>query len=161
MATDSMKLAGRRVQIAGSANKATSAEVIRYGHRLVAQVVRGVLVEGGGLVLAVGREPRADDGDESLPSLVFDWTALEAAASMLRDGSARWPRTAGLPVVVVTSEKAQAEITEGRRALWSELLGARRRYGPTILLFAGSRSPRVGYWAKGAVQAAGKTRFAG
>lgn len=124
MATDSVKLAGRRVQIAGSANKATNAEVIRYGHRLVAQVVRGVLVEGGGLVLAVGREPRADDGDESLPSLVFDWTALEAAASVLRDGAARWPRAAGLPVVVVASEKAEAEIPEGRRALWSELLAS-------------------------------------
>lgn len=112
MATDSAKLAGLRVQIAGSANKATNAEVIRYGHRLVAQVVRAVLVEGGGLVLSVGREPRADDSDESLPSLVFDWTALEAAAAVLRDGAARWPRAAGLPIVVVTSEKAEAEIPE-------------------------------------------------
>jgi hypothetical protein len=51
MATGLMKLAGRRVQVAGSANKATNAELIRYGHRLVAQVVRSVLVEGGGLVL--------------------------------------------------------------------------------------------------------------
>jgi hypothetical protein len=76
MATDSVKLAGLRVQIAGSANKATDAEIVRYGHRLVAQVVRGVLEEGGGLVLAVGREPRTDNSDESLPSLVFDWTAL-------------------------------------------------------------------------------------
>ena len=43
---------------------------------------------------------------------------------MLRDGAARWPRTAGLPVVVVTSEKAEAEISERRSALWSELLGS-------------------------------------
>lgn len=121
MATNSVKLAGRRVQIAGSANKATNAEVVRYGHRVVAEVVRGVLAEGGGLVLAVGREPREDDADESLPSLIFDWTALETAASVLRDGSARWPQTAGLPLVVVASEKAEAEIPEGRRALWSEL----------------------------------------
>jgi hypothetical protein len=124
MATDSVNLAGRRIQIAGSANKATDVNVIRYGHRLVSQVVRGVLVAGGGLVLAVGREPRADDGDESLPSLVFDWTALEAVASVLRDGAARWPRAAGLPVVVVASEKADAEIPQGRRALWNELLAS-------------------------------------
>lgn len=121
MATDSPKLAGRRVQIAGSANKATNAEIIRYGHRVVAQVVRGVLVEGGGLVLALGREPRADSDAESLPSLVFDWTALEAAASALRDGAVRWPRAAGLPIVVVASGKAEAEIPERRRALWNEL----------------------------------------
>ena len=122
MARGSMRLAGRRVQIAGSANKATNTETIRYGHRLVAQVVRSVLVEGGGLVLAVGREPRAGEGVESLPSLVFNWTALEAAASVLRNGTARWPRTAGLPVVVVASEKAEAEIPDGRRVLWNELL---------------------------------------
>lgn len=122
MATDSVRLAGRRVQVAGSADKATNAEIIRYAHRVVVQVVRGVLVEGGGLVLAVGREPRADDGAKGLPSLVFDWTALEAAASVLRDGAARWPRAAGLPVVVVASGKAEAEIPEGRRVLWNELL---------------------------------------
>ena len=124
MATDSMKLTGRRVQIAGSANKATNTEIIRYGHRLVNQVVRSVLAEGGGLVLAVGREPRAYDGAESLPSMVFDWTALEAAASVFRDGNTRWPRAAGLPVVVVASGKAEAEIPEGRRGLWSELLAS-------------------------------------
>lgn len=122
MTAGAARLAGCRVQIAGSANRATSVEIIRYGHYLVAQVVRGVLVEGGGLVLAVGREPRVDDGDKSLPSLVFDWTALEAAASVFREGGARWPRAAGLPVVVVASEKAEAEIPEGRRALWRELL---------------------------------------
>ncbi len=124
MATDSMKLAGRRVQITGSANKATDVELLSYGHRLVGQVVRGVLAEGGGLVLAVGREPRTDDGDESLPSLIFDWTALEAMASVLRDVSVRWPRAAGLPVIVVASEKAEAEIPERRRALWRELLAS-------------------------------------
>ncbi len=124
MVTASVKLAGRRVQVAGSANKATNAEIIRYGHRLVAQVVRSVLVEGGGLVLAVGREPRAVDGDESLPSLVFDWTALEAAAAVLRAGDAHWPSTAGVPIVVVASEKAEAEIPEGRRALWCMLLSS-------------------------------------
>ena len=70
----------------------------------------------------MGREPRADDGNESLPSLVFDWTALAAAASVLCNGAARWPRAAGLQVVVVASEKAEAEIPEGRRALWSQLL---------------------------------------
>ncbi len=122
MATDSASIAGRRVQIAGSANKATNAEIIRYGHRLVAQVVRGVLLEGGGLVLGLVREPRTDDGAGGSPSLVFDWTALEAAASMLNDGAARWPRSAGLPIIVVASEKAEAEIPEGRRELWSKLL---------------------------------------
>ncbi len=115
-------LAGRRVQIAGSANKATNTDLIRYGHHLLDEVVRSILVEGGGLVLAVGRELRADDTDKNLPSLVFDWTALQSTASVLREGAGRWPRSAGLPIVVVSSEKAEGEIPAERRALWAELL---------------------------------------
>src|SRR5437867_2026550 len=98
MAPDSANIAGRRVQIAGSANKATNAEIIRYGHRLAAQVVRSVLVKGGGLVLGLVREPRKEDDTGSSPSLVFDWTALEAAASVLNDGAECWPRGTGLPI---------------------------------------------------------------
>jgi hypothetical protein len=122
MTTDSRKLSGRRVQVAGSANKATNIEVIRYAHKLAAQVVRRILAEGGGLVLAVGREPRVSDGEPSSPSLVFDWTALETAASVFRGGATGWPTAAGLPIVVVGSEKAEAEIPYERRALWNELL---------------------------------------
>ena len=40
MAIDTPKLAGRRIQIAGSASRTTDIEIIRYAHRLVSQVVR-------------------------------------------------------------------------------------------------------------------------
>ena len=122
MAIDTPKLAGRRIQIAGSASRTTDIEIIRYAHRLVSQVVRGILTNGGGLVLAVGREPRTIDDDASSPSILFDWTALETAASALRDGAACWPTSSGTPIVVVTSEKAETEVPEERRPLWRELL---------------------------------------
>lgn len=114
-------LRGRRIHIAGSASKSTGADVVRYAHRVVENVVRGVLERGGGVVTAVGREPRAADGDATLPSLVFDWTVLETAAEVIRAGTLSWPTSGGCPVVVVASEKAEAEIPEERRALWREL----------------------------------------
>jgi hypothetical protein len=119
---DTPKLAGRRIQIAGSASKTTDTEMIGYAHRLVSEIARGILTDGGGLVLAAGREPRASESDASSPSVLFDWTALEVAASVIRDGQIGWPLSAGIPIVVVMSEKAESEIPEGRRALWKQLL---------------------------------------
>jgi len=122
MAMDTRKLAGRRIQIAGSASKTTGTEMIGYAHRLVSEIVRGILTDGGGLVLAAGREPHAHEGDASSPSVLFDWTALEVAALVIRDGQIGWPMSAGIPIVVVMSEKAESEIPEERRALWKQLL---------------------------------------
>ena len=119
---DTPKLAGRRIQIAGSASKTTDTKMISYAHRLVSKIVRGILTDGGGLVLAAGREPHVVEGDADSPGLLFNWTALEAAVSVLRDGQIGWPMSSGIPVVVVVSEKAESEIPEGRRGLWKQLL---------------------------------------
>lgn len=135
---DTPKLAGRRIQIAGSASKTTDLEMIGYAHRLVSEIVRGILADGGGLVFAAGREPRAIEGDASSPSLLFDWTALEVAASVVRDGEIGWPMSGGCPLVVVMSEKAESEIPEGRRALWKQLLQSGMMQVETIL--PGSRA---------------------
>src|SRR5688572_1831376 len=124
-AMDTPKLAVRRIQIDGSASKITDTEMIRYDHRLVSQIVRGILTDGGGLVLAAGKEPIAIEGDVSSPSVLFDWTVLETAASVNREGGLIWPISAGTPIVVVISEKAESEIPEGRRALWKQLLASR------------------------------------
>jgi len=96
--------------------------MISYAHRLVSKIVRGILTDGGGLVLAAGREPHVVEGDADSPGLLFNWTALEAAVSVLRDGQIGWPMSSGIPVVVVVSEKAESEIPEGRRGLWKQLL---------------------------------------
>src|ERR1700676_2272806 len=117
MAAEPHEISGRRVQIAGSASKVTEAATIRYAHRLVDHIVRGVLKEGGGLVLAVGREPRVVEGENTTPSLLFDWTALESAVGQLNEGSVSWPASAGAPIVIVSSEKAEMEIPAERRAL--------------------------------------------
>ena len=85
-AAAALPLLGRRVQISGSANGRTDPALIRYGHELVRHLVRGVMSAGGGVVVGIGREPRQDGAAADAPSLLFDWTALEAAGECLKTG---------------------------------------------------------------------------
>jgi TIR- and PNP-associating SLOG family len=111
---------GRRVNISGSASVETNEERIRYGHRLIANTVRGILSEGGGLVVGAGKEPRVTSSPDA-PSIVFDWTVLETAAACFNDASCKWPTSSGMPLIVVISEKSEREIPVERKALWNQL----------------------------------------
>jgi TIR- and PNP-associating SLOG family len=113
---------GRRVQIAGSANGKTDPGLIRYAHEIVGAMVKGVMTAGGGIVVGIGKEPRPDGSAPDAPSLLFDWTALAAAADCLKQGFQAWPAGFGLPIVVASSEKAVSEIPDNRRPLYEELL---------------------------------------
>lgn len=117
-----LPLLGRRVQIAGSANGKTAPALIRYAHEVVRNLVRDVLAAGGGIVVGVGREPRPDGPPSDAPSLLFDWTALEAADECLKEGLGAWPSRFSLPIVVTSSEKAESEIPDDRRPLYEGLL---------------------------------------
>jgi hypothetical protein len=76
----SLPLFGRRVQISGSANPKTDASLILCAHEIVRNLIKAVMAAGGGIVVGLGREPRAEGAAPDAPSLIFDWTALEAAA---------------------------------------------------------------------------------
>jgi hypothetical protein len=119
-------LAGRRVQIAGSASASTDISLVQYGHTLVASLVPDILNAGGGLVLEVGKEPRPDNAAPDAPSLVFNWTALEAAFECIRSRTNSFSVGARQPIVIVSSEKAEADMPETRRALFNALLGTGR-----------------------------------
>lgn len=115
-------LAGKRLHVAGSIGPRTAIAAAAYAHDVVRKVVREVLRLGGGLVIAAGKEPTLDGG----PAQVFDWSVLELVAESIQSGSC--PDAIGdhRPVVVVVSEKGEAEIPESRKLLWSELLGSGR-----------------------------------
>jgi TIR- and PNP-associating SLOG family len=115
-------LFGRRVQISGSANSKTDPALVLCAHEIVRNLVKAVMAAGGGIVVGLGREPRAEGAAPDAPSLTFDWTALEAAAESRKLGHGTWPAKFGLPIVVATSEKAESEIPENRRALYETLL---------------------------------------
>jgi hypothetical protein len=111
----------RRVQLEGSASQHTDPQLIEYAHRLVSRITREILLEGGGLLLNVGKEPRASGGSADSPSLIFDWTALESAADCFRKADCNWPDVSGPPILVVTSEKAVSQIPNERLGLWHYL----------------------------------------
>ncbi len=113
---------GRRIQIAGSANAKTDPALVQYAHKIVGGLVRHIILAGGGIVAGIGREPRPDGASPNAPSLLFDWTVLEAAAECLASGPGSWPVESGPRIVVASSEKAASEIPDGRRALYETLL---------------------------------------
>lgn len=131
-------LLGRRIQIAGSASAQTDLRLIQYAHDLVRQLAVNILVAGGGIVASVGKEPRAPGAAPDGPSLIFDWTVLEAAAECIRKGSLPWPASFGLPIVLVSSEKSESEIPQSRRPLYEFLLATGKVAVESIM--AGSRA---------------------
>lgn len=112
----------RRVHIAGSATATVSLDLLGTAHDIVAEVVRGVLARGGGLVLAAGKEPRHDGATDGRGALVFDWTALEVAHAVISGGGATWNAADQPPILIVTSEKAERDIPTARKPLWKELV---------------------------------------
>jgi hypothetical protein len=131
-------LLGRRIQIAGSASPQTDPRLIQYAHEIVRHLVPNVLLTGGGIVASIGKEPRAPGSAADSPSLIFDWTALEAAAECLRNDSLLWPGDLGLPIILVSSEKSESEIPESRRSLYEFLLTSGKVRVESIM--AGSRA---------------------
>ena len=50
VSTAPLPLAGRRIQIAGSASASTDPAVVRYGHEVIARLVTNIMTAGGGIV---------------------------------------------------------------------------------------------------------------
>lgn len=121
--TPNTGLLRRYFHLSGSASRKTDPELIRYSHRLVAEIVKTVINKGGGLVLGAGKEPPQSIELPDAPPLVFDWTALEASAKVLLIGNSTL--ASFVPsIVVVLSEKAENEIPASRKDLWRALVAA-------------------------------------
>jgi len=131
-------LGGRRIQIAGSASSSTNAVLVQYAHEIVRHLVEKILASGGGIVASVGKEPHATGADPSTASLIFDWTALEAAGECIKNGSIVWPASFDFPIVLVSSEKSESEIPDNRRALYEFLINSGKVRVESIM--AGSRA---------------------
>ncbi len=108
---------GRLFLVSGSASRKSPDAIIRYGHALIEEVVGTIVSSGGRIVLQLGKEPRQIDGDPSSPALVFDWTALAAAANALR---CEKPRAGA--IVAVLSERSEDGIPPDRREAFRRLL---------------------------------------
>ncbi len=60
-----MRIEGRRIHIAGSADKDTPEHLLRYAHELVATLVQELSKEGATFLVDVGKEPLSRPDDPS------------------------------------------------------------------------------------------------
>jgi len=119
-----VRIEGRRIHIAGSADKDTPEHLLSYAHELVAHLVQELSKEGATFILSVGKEPLSQPENPSSPSIIFDWTALAATHKSLQDGIAHAQGVQGRLITTVVTSKTERQIPEYRRHIWNELRAA-------------------------------------
>lgn len=119
-----MKLHGRRILIAGSADVQTPETDLLYAHKLIRELARDLVAMGASFVVSFGKEPHLE-GREDGPSIVFDWTVAESIHSALADGQAQSSGPSGKLIATIATEKTFAQIPQHRRALYDALRGAK------------------------------------
>src|SRR6267378_3816545 len=116
-----MKLKGRRILIAGSADEQTTSEgLLSYTHTLVSDLASQLADMGANFVISFGKEPRLK-GQDSGPAIIFDWTVAEATEKALAAGRAECLGDSGRLIAAVTTEKTNGQIPEGRLDLFNRL----------------------------------------
>ncbi|HSH82163.1 MAG TPA: hypothetical protein VLA19_26855 [Herpetosiphonaceae bacterium] len=116
-----MKIKGRRVHLAGSADAATPDPLLRYAHDVIDKLVRTFAAAGATFLVGVGKEPPARLDDSTSPSIIFDWTALAAAHECLCSGDVAADGPQGRLIAALVTEKTDRQIPTGRRDLWRGL----------------------------------------
>src|SRR5437016_922283 len=100
-----MKLKGRRILIAGSADEETTSEgLLSYTHTFVADLTSQLADAGANFVISFGKEPRLR-GQANGPGIIFDWTVAEATEKALTAGRAQSSGASGRLIAAVTTEK--------------------------------------------------------
>jgi hypothetical protein len=118
-----MKLLGRRILIAGSADVQTPETDLLYAHALIRELACGLVTKGAGFVVSFGKEPRLE-GREDGPSIIFDWTVAESIHSALTQGRTQSSGPSGKLIATIATEKTFGQIPEHRRELYDALRSA-------------------------------------
>src|ERR1700730_14368603 len=114
-----MKIAGRRIHIAGSADAGTLPSGLRYAHELIGHLSTRLASEGARFVLAVGKEPLSSAPD--LLPIIFDWTVLSALYDSIQNGHASARSSLGPLVESLATHKTDIHVPSHRRQLWTEV----------------------------------------
>lgn len=104
----------------GSADPDVEPQRLRYFHKLVKNMAKRTLAEGGGLVVTVGPEP-LHQTEHDLP-LIFDWTLLEAIDESLKTKLQDWPESQGAPIIAVGLPRWKDKMPRNRKPLWERLV---------------------------------------
>jgi hypothetical protein len=114
-----MRIAGRRIHIAGSADPAVSPSALRYAHELVSLLATRLAGEGARFVLAVGKEPLSNVPDSQ--PIIFDWTILDALHESLKRGLALGRSDVGALIESLATHKTDGHVPDSRRELWTDV----------------------------------------
>ena len=116
-------LAGRYIQIAGSAHETTAPKILRYSHELIRYLTSGLLRNGARLIVVTGSEDMVDPDKPSWDTaLYYDWNVLEAIGHYINFEASNILLAEGPLAVIISSEKAESEIPDSRRGLWNQLI---------------------------------------
>ena len=116
-------LLGKYIQIAGSASETTDLEILRYSHKLIRYLTRGLLRSCAKLIIGTGAEEVVDVDKPSWDTaLYYDWNVLETISDYITFGISN-----NLPIkeplaIIISSEKAESQIPDKRRDLWNQLI---------------------------------------
>lgn len=116
-----MKIAGRRIHIAGSARADIALELLQYGHELIGALVQTLAGKGANFLVGVGKEPRTSSEPSGIP-IIFDWTVISTIHDCLKSGHSSPSNWQGRILATVATSKTHKQIPENRRVLWKQLL---------------------------------------
>jgi hypothetical protein len=116
-----MKLSGRRIHIAGSADAQCDTTVLSYAHCIVSELTRTLSRAGAVFLVDFGREPRSEGGG---PAIIFYWTVIEAVSRALMGRLTNAVTPQGPLLKSLVTVKTDAQIPDHRRALYSDLRNA-------------------------------------
>ena len=106
-----MKLANKRIHIAGSSAATTPAETLAYVHAVIGALTEGLVKSGSHFIVSFGGEPKSGSSADG-PSIIFDWTVAEAIGRALNGSVVK-----NLIFALGTS-KTHQQIPPNRQALY-------------------------------------------
>ncbi len=123
--SDNLKqsLAGKYIQIAGSAHETTDPKILKYSHELIRYLTSGLLRNCAKLIVGIGAEDMVDADKPSWnTALYYDWNVLETINDYINSQDSNNLLTGEPLAIIVSSEKAESQIPDRRLGLWNQLL---------------------------------------
>lgn len=119
-----MKLEGRRILIAGSADPESPKVNLTYAHTLVSELANALAVKGANFIVSFGNDPKLK-GRADGPSIIFDWTVAEVLRKALDAGQARPSGIPGRLIVAVGTQKTFEKIPQQCLEIYTALRSAK------------------------------------
>jgi hypothetical protein len=119
-----MKLEGRRILIAGSADPESSEVSLKYAHALVAELTTALAAKGSNFVVSFGNDPKLKNRTDG-PSIIFDWTVAQVLRAALDSGRAQASGLPGRLITAVGTQKTFEKIPQHQLDTYTALRSAK------------------------------------